>query len=80
MKFTISIIILIALLLPIARSFAHDKKPKPIQTTTVAKQTQTPEMFQIITRIAKGTRFESQDAKNVSFTLKPNRAFITIEF
>lgn len=80
MKFTTSIIILIALLLSVARSFAHDKKPKPMRTTTVAKQTQMPETFQIIYRLARGARFESQDTKNVSFTLKPTRAFITIEF
>jgi len=71
------ILIAIALALP---ALAQEKSPQKQQLKATQIQPRQPQMFQIISRIARGARFESQDAKNVSFTLRPTAAFIQIRF
>jgi hypothetical protein len=60
--------------------FAGEPKTLKLPSKEVQKPKESPEMIQIISAFAKGKRIQSTDVKNVSFTLKPNRAFITIEF
>ena len=60
--------------------FAGEPKTLKVPSKEVQKPKESPEMVQIISAFAKGKRIQSTDSKNFSFTIKPNHAFITIEF
>lgn len=75
-----SLTLIICLVLAAGSSFAQEKKQPAKTQRTVQKQPEQPQAFELFYKIAKGARLESQDAKNVSFTLSPTRAFITIQF
>ena len=80
MRGLVSMTLTICFLMAAATSLAQEKK-QPVKTPRIVqKGPEQPQTIQIFYRIAKGARFESQDARNVSFTLKPTRAFITIIF
>ena len=80
MKVLVSLALIFVFGLAAGAANAQEKKPPRQIHKVTHNQSAPPDMFEIIHRVAQGRRFESQDAKNVSFTLKPNRAFITIEF
>ncbi len=80
MKVLVSLALILASLLAASASPAQTKKPPKQVHKITQKEPNKPDMIQVINRVAQGKRFESQDAKNVSFTLKPTRAFITIQF
>jgi hypothetical protein len=81
MKLFASFILIIILSATASISFAQGKKALKQQPKAATQaQAEKPQVVQIFYHVAKGAHLESQDAKNVSFTLKPTRAFITIEF
>ncbi|MFA4874928.1 MAG: hypothetical protein WC956_01790 [bacterium] len=72
MKAFIIILGIVGIVLICQTCLAGKKKAEPAP--------QKPAFVASIEKIARGTTMQSQDAKNVSFTLTPVRAFITISF
>jgi hypothetical protein len=80
MKVVVSLSLILVLLFAASSSFAQEKKPPRQPHKITQDEPNTSETIQLVHKFVQGRRFESQDARNVSFTLKPTRAFITIEF
>jgi len=80
MKFLISMLVFLMVFAGTGPVFAQEKKPLKPPAKNSKPQSVSPEIVRIIRQVANGAHMESLDAKTVSFTLRPNRAFITIEF
>ncbi len=80
MKRFVSLTLVFCMFLAAPAALAQKKKAQKQPPRTIQQEQPKPEMIDIVTRIARGAHMESQDAKNVSFTLKPTCAFITIQF